>query len=74
MKGRLCTAFNGVKNLQSSWASLWSTSRKEQQSCEDSGAQALWGLPEGHGVVQFGEQEVQGRPYHNLQYSERRLQ
>lgn len=65
MKSRLCTGFDGVWNL--------CRARKGQQSCEGSGAQALWGVPKGNGIVQFGEDEVQGRPYWNLQHSERQL-
>jgi len=31
-----------------------------QQSCEMSGAQVLWGMAEGDGIVQYEEEEAQG--------------
>ena len=36
-------------------------SRDGQQSYEGSGAQVLWGVAEGTGMVQSGEEEAQGR-------------
>lgn len=33
---------------------------------EESGAQDLWGIAKGAGVVHLGGKEVQGRPYHSL--------
>ena len=45
--------------------------REKQLSCEGSGAQVLWGVAEGPGEVQYGEEEAQGRPYHSLQWPER---
>jgi len=41
-------------------------SREGQQSCEGSGAQALWDAAEGAGIVQSGEEEVQRAPYCSL--------
>jgi len=38
-----------------------------------SGAQVLWAAAEGTGIVQSGEEEVQGRPYRSLQLPEGRL-
>ena len=40
---------------------------------EGSGAQVLWGVAEGTGIVQSGEKEAQGRPCHLLQLPEKRL-
>ena len=48
-------------------------SRGGQQNCEGSGIQVLWGVAEGTGVVQPGEEEAQGRPYCSLKLTERRL-
>ena len=48
-------------------------SREVQQSCKGSGAQVLWGVTDGTGIVQSAEEEAQGRPYHSLQLPERRL-
>ena len=48
-------------------------SRDGQQSYEGSGAQVLWGVAEGTGNVQSGEEEALGRPYFSLQQSEQRL-
>ena len=39
----------------------WSMSREGQWSCEGAGAQALWGVTEGTGIVQSGEEGVGGR-------------
>ena len=44
-----------------------------QQNCEGSGAQALWGVAEGTGIVQSGEEEAQVGPYCSLQVPEGRL-
>ena len=51
----------------------WSMSKEGQQSCEGSGAQVLWGVAEGIGMVQPGEEEAQGRRYGSVQLPERRL-
>jgi len=40
--------------------------REGQQSCEEYGAQNLREAVEGAGIVQSGEEEAQGRPYHFL--------
>ena len=48
-----------------------SMSREGEQSCEESGAQVLWGAVEGTGVVCL--KEAQGRPYYPLQLPERTL-
>ena len=48
-------------------------SREGPRSCERSGEQALWGLAEGTGIVQSGEEEALERPYLSLQLPERRL-
>ena len=37
------------------------------------GTQVLWGVAEGTGIVQSGEEEAQGRPHCSLQLPERRL-
>ena len=34
----------------------------------------LWGMAEGTGIVQSGEEKAHGRPDHSLQLPERRLQ
>jgi len=41
--------------------------KKGFKAAEGSGAQVLKGAAEGTGVVQSGEEEAQGRPYHSLQ-------
>jgi len=41
---------------------------KGNKTGEGSGAQALWGVAEGSGIVQSGEEEW---PYHSLQLPER---
>ena len=41
----------------------YSVSRREPQSCEEPGAQVLWGAAEGAGMGQTGEEEAQGKPY-----------
>ena len=46
---------------------------KSNKSGEGSVAQVLGGAAEGAGIVQSGEEEAQGRPYHSLQPHERRL-
>ena len=48
-------------------------SREQQRSSDGSGAQVLQKVTEGTGIVQFGEEEAQGRPYHSLQLPEKRL-
>ena len=48
-------------------------SREVQQSCKGSGAQVGWGAAEGTGIIQSGEEEARGRPYHSVQLLERRL-
>ena len=45
--------------------------REGQQSCEGSGAQILWGVAEGAGIVQLGGGSEE--TYHSLQLPERRL-
>ena len=40
---------------------------------EGFGARAIWGVAEGTGVVQFGEEKAQGRPYGSLHQPEGRL-
>ena len=47
--------------------------REGQLSCEGTGAQVLWGVAEGAGIVQSGEENAQGRPHSSLQLLERRL-
>ena len=42
-------------------------SRGGQQNCEGSGIQVFWGVAEGTGVVQSGEEEAQGRPHCSIQ-------
>ena len=42
-------------------------SREGQRSCEGSGAQILWRVPEQTGMLQSGEEVAQGRPYRPLQ-------
>jgi len=37
----------------------WSMSREGQQSCEESGAQILWGATEGTGIIQSEKEEAQ---------------
>ena len=44
---------------------IWSVSREGQQSCEGTGTQVLWGVAEGTGIVQSGEEQVQGKPHHS---------
>ena len=41
--------------------------REGQQRTERSGVQDLRGAAEETGIVQFGEEEAQGRLYHSLQ-------
>ena len=40
----------------------WSVFREGQQSSEGSGAQTLWEVAEGTGIVQSGEEGAQGKP------------
>ena len=47
-------------------------SREGQWSCDGSGAQVLWGAAEETGIVQSGEEEVQGKRYCFLQLPEGR--
>jgi len=51
----------------------WNMSREGQWGCEGPGAQVLWGLSEGTGIVWSGEEEAQGRPYDCVQPSEGKL-
>jgi len=48
-------------------------SREGQSHSEGSGAQGLLRVAEGAGIVQSGEEEAQGRPYHSLHPPVRRL-
>ena len=52
---------------------FWSVFREQQRSCEGSEAQVLWEVAEGIEIVQYGEEEAQGRHHHSLQLPERRL-
>ena len=45
-----------------------------QRSCEGSGAQVLWGVAEGTGIVKPGEEEAQGTRYGSLQLPDRLCQ
>ena len=40
---------------------------EEQQSCEGSGAQVLWGTAEETGIIQSGEKKAQRKPCCPLQ-------
>ena len=51
----------------------WGMSREGQQSCEGSGAQALWGGAEGAGIVKPGEEDAQGRAHCTVQLPEGRF-
>ena len=46
---------------------------KGHKAGEESRAQVLWGVADGTGIVQLGEEDAQGRPYGSLQLPERRL-
>ena len=46
---------------------------KGNEGNEMCGAYVLWGVAEGTGIVQSGEEEVQVRPCRSLQLPERRL-
>ena len=48
-------------------------SEKDSEAGERSGVQVLWGMTEGTGIVQSGEEEASGRSYCSLQLSEARL-
>ena len=47
--------------------------KKGNKACGGSGAHILQDVAEGTGIVQSGEEEVQGRPYRSLQPLQRRL-
>jgi len=45
----------------------------EPLECIQRQATELWGVAEGAGIVQSGEEKAQGRPHSSLQLLERRL-
>ena len=47
--------------------------KKGSEDGEGSGAQVLWGVSEGTGIVYSGEEDAQGRSYCSLQLPERKL-
>jgi len=51
----------------------WNMSKEGQQSCEGTGAEVLWGLDEGIGLVQSGEEKAQGKLYASPQLPEESL-
>ena len=46
---------------------------KNSETGERSEAQVLWGMAEGTGIVQFGEEEAEEKAYCSLQLPGRRL-
>jgi len=68
-----CAAFSVGSLITRKTSRPCSVFREVEQSCEESGAQVLWGVAEGTGIVRSGEKEPQGRPYCSLQLPEGRL-
>lgn len=46
---------------------------RRAMSCKGPRAQGLWAVAEEVGMVQFGVEDAQDRPYRSLQLSERRF-